>query len=263
MSEKVHKPVTSADAEEGPTQLPVDFAPLESSSPEQQLHTSVSEHQRASIEVTRAFDRAVAASESGNEESAVQEYLHAAAAAEAANEWHMTALACERVGDFLIHPKPPSDLERALRMYRRAAAAYENCGLFSDSRRLFYRVMLFRMRRGNEVRIPVLHRAELFMYWLTAGFGYRPLRVIGAALGVVLIYGLLYWSVAGGIDVETRKATGFIDSVYFSGITFATVGYGDVIPAKHARLLALSEGMLGAFFMGFFVVVLSHRLTRT
>ena len=48
--------------------------------------------------------------------------------------------------------------------------------------------------------------------------------------------------------------------MYFSGIPFATVGYGDFLPAPHARLLALTEGAVGAFTMGFFVVVLANRL---
>jgi ion channel len=48
--------------------------------------------------------------------------------------------------------------------------------------------------------------------------------------------------------------------MYFRGITFATVGCGDFLPAPHARLLALTEGAVGAFAMGFFVVVLANRL---
>ena len=56
-----------------------------------------------------------------------------------------------------------------------------------------------------------------------------------------------------------RPAT-FWECIYFSGITFATVGYGDFIPAPPMRLLALTEGALGVFTMGFFVVVLANRL---
>ena len=48
--------------------------------------------------------------------------------------------------------------------------------------------------------------------------------------------------------------------MYFRGLPFTTVGYGDFLPAPHARLLALTEGAVGAFTMGFFVVVLANRL---
>ena len=48
--------------------------------------------------------------------------------------------------------------------------------------------------------------------------------------------------------------------MYFSGIPFAPAGDGDFLPAPHARLLALTEGAVGAFTLGCFVVVLANRL---
>ena len=50
--------------------------------------------------------------------------------------------------------------------------------------------------------------------------------------------------------------------MYFSGIPFATEGYGDFLSAPHARLLALTEGAVGAFTLGCFVGVLANRLSR-
>ena len=90
----------------------------------------------------------------------------------------------------------------------------------------------------------------------------RPLRVIGTALTLVLLYGLAYWALAGVVAVHTPAPLTLWDTIYFSGITFATVGYGDFLPAPHARLLALTEGVIGMFTMGFFVVVLANRLRR-
>jgi len=111
--------------------------------------------------------------------------------------------------------------------------------------------------------MPLLQRAELFIYWLTAGFGLRPLRVIATSLTIILMYGIIYWLTGGAVDLQSGEAANLLDSVYFSGITFVTVGYGDLIPAPHARLVALTEGFLGAFLMGFFVVVLAQRLSRS
>ena len=53
---------------------------------------------------------------------------------------------------------------------------------------------------------------------------------------------------------------GLWQAIYFSGITFATIGYGDFVPAPHMRLIAFTEGALGALSMSFFVVVLASRL---
>jgi hypothetical protein len=60
---------------------------------------------------------------------------------------------------------------------------------------------------------------------------------------------------------RTVSPADFGQTVYFSGTTFATAGYGDFVPAPHARWLAVTEAAAGASFMGLFVVVLGRRLT--
>jgi hypothetical protein len=62
------------------------------------------------------------------------------------------------------------------------------------------------------------------------------------------------------IDPSTHESVGFWPCLYFSGVTFTTVGYRDLLPAPHARFLALVGGMLGAFAMGFLVMVVAKRL---
>jgi hypothetical protein len=59
----------------------------------------------------------VAAAAQGDEALAIAEYLKASKIAETAREWYLAAVACHRVGDFLQHPRPPMDLERAFRGY--------------------------------------------------------------------------------------------------------------------------------------------------
>ena len=240
-----------------------DFAPLLDLGPGERADlTEVDPSQADSLHAQAAFERAVAAAAQGDEALAIAEYLKASKIAETAREWYLAAVACHRVGDFLQHPRPPVDLERAFRMYRRAIAAYEQCGLSAEARHLTYTLMRLRLRRARVLRLPVHQRLELGLYWATAGFGLRPLRVIGTALTLVLLYGCLYWAMAGVVPVHTPEPLTLWHTIYFSGITFATVGYGDFLPAPHARLLALTEGVVGAFTMGFFVVVLANRLRR-
>lgn len=49
---------------------------------------------------------------------------------------------------------------------------------------------------------------------------------------------------------------------YFSGVTYTTVGYGDVVLAKPGRLLAPIEGLMGILMFsmsaGYFFLVVSH-----
>lgn len=247
--------------DELPVEMEADFAPLpEAGAAPGDPERAVDPFQYDSLQAQAAFDAAVAIAD---EKEAVQEYIRAAKIAETAHEWHLVAVACQRVGDFLLTPQPPCDVERAFRMYRRAVAAYEQCGLFAEARRLAYRQMCLKMQRARELNVPLLHRIELVVYWAIAGFGYRPLRVIGTALITIVCYGFIYWAVGGVQRVGYEGPISLLKAIYFSGITFATVGYGDFIPAEHTRFLALTEGVLGIFTTGLFVAVLANRLNRS
>lgn len=244
-----------------PTDLGADFAPPEEiGRPRLGRSNEGDEDLKDSILVQKVFDQALSRAGKGDEEGAIVGFLRASKLAERAGEWYLAANACHRVGDLFRSTPPPHDLERAFRMYRRAIYAYEQCGHFDQARQLSYGLMWTRMWSGKEVGLTLWSRFELFVYWAVAGFGYRPLRVVLSAVTIVLAYALLYWSFDGIRTPGGQGQVGFATSVYFSGITFATVGYGDFLPAPRMRLVALTEGALGAFAMGFFVVVLANRL---
>jgi hypothetical protein len=56
-------------------------------------------------------------------------------------------------------------------------------------------------------------------------------------------------------------------SFYFSSVTYATIGYGDIVLPETWRLLAAMEGLTGILMCGwsgaFFFVVVSKLYTRT
>jgi hypothetical protein len=249
-------PAEEVPAEHPPEKVDADFAPL--TADDAAAGAEPDPHHAESLHVKEAFDLAAAATD---EAEAVRQYLKASNLAEAAREWYLAAVSCERVGDFLRNPKPPEDLERAFRMYRRAIAAYEQCGLYDESRRLSYRMMFLKMSIARRLRLPMATRFELIAYWVFAGFGYRPLRIIGTGLTAIVAYGLLYGATGGVLTAgESPRTAGFWECLYFSGITFSTVGYGDFVPAPHMRLAAMTEGALGVFSLGFFAVALTNRL---
>lgn len=69
------------------------------------------------------------------------------------------------------------------------------------------------------------------------------------ASGLVLGFALLVWGVGGEVT-GIRGRAGFGDILYMSGITFFTVGFGDVTPhGDVGRLLAVAEGATGFSFL--------------
>jgi hypothetical protein len=54
----------------------------------------------------------------------------------------------------------------------------------------------------------------------------------------------------------------FIDYLYFSTVTFTTLGYGDIVPLSHLERLVVSiEVCLGYIMLGMFVGLIQKRLT--
>ena len=95
------------------------------------------------------------------------------------------------------------------------------------------------------------------------GYGEKPLRPLGAGAAVIVVCALVYWLFSGACFTATREVAGFFDSVYFSIVTFTTLGYGDLRPlATPFRLIAAGEALSGAVLMALFVVSLARRFTR-
>jgi len=112
--------------------------------------------------------------------------------------------------------------------------------------------------------------------WLSCGYGVRVSYVIFWCLFTILIFGHIFWAGNGmrrfehlGLEVPgtgegvQEQRVSLVDSVYFSVAMFTTsqapVNY---YPVGLYRHLAMIEGILGWFFLGLFVVVLSGMLIR-
>ena len=85
---------------------------------------------------------------------------------------------------------------------------------------------------------------------LTAG------HIALTALAATLLFAFAYWSLShpsdgnGLIDSDNSNRISFLDSVYFSIVTEATLGYGDIRPVGFSRLLACSQVLLGLLIAG-------------
>lgn len=100
--------------------------------------------------------------------------------------------------------------------------------------------------------------------WL-GGYGTKPLKVFLWMLGVVFIFGLLYW-LPDCTDIVANPENYVFKlwhPFYYSMITFLTVGYGDFAAQNGiTALLAGIEGFLGVFLMSYFSVSLVRKTLR-
>jgi Ion channel/Pentapeptide repeats (8 copies) len=99
----------------------------------------------------------------------------------------------------------------------------------------------------------LLEFAKSCLYRGVFGYGEKPLRVALVSGTVILSYAGVYaWFGA-------LKEKGFYTALYFSVVTFTTLGYGDLQPASGFRLVAASEALVGLLLSGLFLFTLSRR----
>ena len=101
--------------------------------------------------------------------------------------------------------------------------------------------------------------------FITSLYGESVWRVFFTAFSIILIYASIYSLSDSIIGIETAVPVhSFWTNLYFSIVTFTTLGYGDLHPVSSIgiRLLAGSEAFLGAFILAYFVVVVSRKIMR-
>jgi hypothetical protein len=103
----------------------------------------------------------------------------------------------------------------------------------------------------------VLQYEGLLLVWrrLSGQTGHRRIKVLYSIVSVILlhvleiwIFGamiwlLLLWSACGSIS--GAQTTGLMECIYFSAVTFTTLGFGDVLPVGPIRFMAAAESLIG------------------
>lgn len=160
--------------------------------------------------------------------------------------------------------KSRSDQNIGVHLYQRLLRNSNN-----ESQREFARVAAFQLN---------LWKGNLSLHDSRENFGLGYKKTIKSIKLFFVFLGLYYWGSVGagvymtglanllfniiivtsGINYLFRKALGlddiinFIDSIYFTMITFATIGYGDITPSNSlGKIVIALEG-----FLGFFLLVL-------
>lgn len=158
---------------------------------------------------------------------------------------------------YRINEKGISSAESAYRGLKRnflSSGRYNDASWASFKEKRMERLLL--KKKGNPAYIPSL------IMDILCGYGEKPHRIILSSFLVISLYALLYFlfKALSHSDLSSYKPT-IVDYIYFSIVTFTTVGYGDFVPKalSHFRLLAASEAFVGAFMIGLFIFTLARK----
>lgn len=92
---------------------------------------------------------------------------------------------------------------------------------------------------------------------LVTGALVKPMRIVGLAAATIVLFSFAF--LFGELKCDGKDVETFLDALYFSGLTFTTIGYGDITSTGFARFLAVLEGLLGIVLSSALVVSLVRR----
>lgn len=101
--------------------------------------------------------------------------------------------------------------------------------------------------------------------WVLCGYGVKWVYPIIWGVLTILGCAFIYWR-SGGIKQSNGKdnnQASFLDALYFSMVTFTTIGYGDWYPVGRYRLVVIVEGLFGWLCLGFFLVTLANVIIKS
>ncbi|OGD67151.1 hypothetical protein A2442_02015 [Candidatus Campbellbacteria bacterium RIFOXYC2_FULL_35_25] len=79
-----------------------------------------------------------------------------------------------------------------------------------------------------------------------------------------LISANIYWFIESGLSVSAKYSQGVFESLWWSIVTFSTIGYGDVIPASFGgKVFGMFSILSGLAIFGLYIGQLSSSLTLT
>ena len=172
----------------------------------------------------------------------------------------------ERQGE---HKQARDHYEQAEEVYRNLRKASENQGLFNLAGP--YLRSELTMRR---LQMPLYSARRFYskVVDLFCGYGEDPLRVVIFSLLLIFFCSLFYYFFGLRFEGEYQafslhnsfedNVIFFLESLYYSVVTFTTLGYGDFIPVGFSRLVAALEAFTGSFTIALFVVVFVKKMTR-
>ena len=154
-------------------------------------------------------------------------------------------------------------------IYRNLRSTCESDGLFETAGWFFQKEM--KMRRKQ---MPMFSTKRFIskLVDFSCGYGERPLRIVILSAIVILLFTCIFFitglNASGEIIQISFNASmkenifELLNTLYFSVVTFTTLGYGDILPIGISKLFAGIEALLGGFILALFVVVFVKKMTR-
>ena len=152
-------------------------------------------------------------------------------------------------------------------IYRNVKTNFKNRGFSTEGGKFFYREMTMKRKQ-----MPFFS-AERFwskMIDMICGYGENPFRIITFSFSYIFINAIIFCFLGVSGDNEFFRLSihqsvfenlrVIYNTIYYSFVTFTTLGYGDLTPTGFGKFVAIVEAYSGAFLMALFVITVYKKM---
>ena len=160
-------------------------------------------------------------------------------------------------GNYILGDETDRNFNGAVDIYRRLKQWHTNAGMYDIAGEFFYREMEARRKSRRWKAEPHLKLWDWILR-LLCGYGEVWWRVIIWAAAVVCGLALIYFAIG------TLTPNTFLNSLYYSSVSFTALGYGSWAPQPTGWVKGLGavEAFVGVFMMALFLVTFTRKMTR-
>jgi uncharacterized protein YjbI with pentapeptide repeats/voltage-gated potassium channel Kch len=164
-----------------------------------------------------------------------------------------------------------NDFKEVYKIYREISIKFESNRLANRAGEYYY---IYKILERKD--LSKIDKLKSYIYWMLCGYGERPTYALITSAEIILIFTIIYMFTGLSVGVSTIKYNilifrslpndellfDFLKSLYFSIVTFTTVGYGDVTPTGISLFLSGIEMILGVTMVGIWTATLARKITR-
>ena len=113
--------------------------------------------------------------------------------------------------------------------------------------RIFY-ITAWKVWRGTARRMKPGKRRNVLLSWFGPSSAIMLFTIWAA--GLIASFGMIHWALDSPMNTPGAQRPGLFEHLYFSGVTFFTLGFGDLTPQEPmGRALAVAEAGIGFAFL--------------
>lgn len=161
------------------------------------------------------------------------------------------------------------NFEQSEEIYRNLRKRAEDQGLFQLAGQFGYKELIMRRYQLQPWSFKWIFS---MLVDKLCGYGEKPENTVVFSMFLIFMSAIMYFifGVNHGDELLqldfsaplSTNITTFFMSLYYSVVTFTTLGYGDITPFGITRFFAALEAFIGSFTIALFVVVFVKRMTR-